>query len=221
MSSPEAESGGRGGAGHSHELQIYEACRYMSDPGQIRNEKRIVIAVHFIAQTILQSGGNRWTMFLQTGPKSSVRINMDPTTLRGARVPGHGYRGEMGIIHRPYGSTRNRHAIVSMPAVRGRSAAHFIDTIINAGNHEYDFTTEGRGCTGWMIDQYRLFLQQGLIQPGFDAIEEAINLQWVEGRPTSTRGTTRGFYMRETRGGGWSRTSGANARRTRPKNSRR
>lgn len=110
----------------------------------------------------------------------------------------------MEVSVREYNVSRNRHQIVTIPTTRGHTVADFIDVIIAAGNHEYDFTTEGRGCTGWMLDQYRLFLANGLIRSGFDAIERTIGLAWVEGQPVSEHAITRGFYMRNTRGGGWS-----------------
>src|SRR5260370_1444283 len=119
---------------------------------------------------------------------------MDPGDLLGAQSPGHGYRGQMDIIHRDHAITRNHQAVITHPAVPGHQVAHFIDAIINAGNHEYDFTTQGRGCTGWMLDQYHLFLQRGLIQPGENDMESAINMQWINGRPTAERAATHGFY---------------------------
>lgn len=150
-----SSSGGSGdghGADDSHELQDYNPVHYQTDSGVIRDPKLTVIDVHFIAQTILLSGGNHWTMYLQTGPDQAVRINMDPSDIFGAQSPGHGYRGEMAIALRNHGITRNRQALVTIPATPGHPVAHFIDAIIRAGNHEYDFTTEGRGCTGWMLD---------------------------------------------------------------------
>lgn len=204
FSSPGGTSGDRGkGGGNSRELRNYDPVRYLSDRAVIRDPNRTVICVHFVAHTLLQNGGNHWTIYLQTSPKDSVRINMEPGELRGAPAPGHGYRGEMQLTHRNHNVTRNRQFYVTIPAFPGHPVAHFIDAIINAGNHEYDFTTEGRGCTGWILDQYRLFSQSALIRPGFDAIENAINLQWVRGQPTSEWPATRGFYMREPRGGGW------------------
>ena len=71
----------------------------------------------------------------------------------------------MGIVLRDHSITHNREGLVTIPATAGLPVAHFIDAIIDAGNHEYDFTTEGRGCTGWILDQYHLFLQLGLVPP--------------------------------------------------------
>lgn len=188
----------------SHELQAYDPLVYQSAREIIRHPGRIVICVHFIAETVLY-GGNHWTMYLETARKQSVGINMSPSILRGAPVPEHGFRGQINLVCLDYAKAKSPHAVVTIPAIPGHSVAHFIDTIVNAGNHEYDFTTEGRACTGWILDQYHLFTKKGLIQPGFDAIEEAIQLQWIRGRPTDTSRVTRGFYMKETRARGWSR----------------
>ncbi|TPX07621.1 uncharacterized protein E0L32_010720 [Thyridium curvatum] len=203
LSSP--SDGARKSSGHrvsSHELRSYEPIQYQSDRTEARGLP--VQCVHFVAHTLLANGGNHWIMFLQASPGRSVQINMEPSEVRGAPAPGHGYRGVMQVSAREIGVSEDRHQIVTIPTTRGRAVADFIDAIVAAGHHEYDFTTEGRGCTGWMLDQYRLFLQNGLIRSGFDVIERIIGLAWVEGQPISERAVTHGFYMRNTRGGGWS-----------------
>ncbi|KAK3943429.1 hypothetical protein QBC46DRAFT_307500 [Diplogelasinospora grovesii] len=196
-------------------LNVYDPVRYKPGVFEICDPTSLVIKVHFVAESVLQNGGNHWIICLQTPDQAVVRLNMSPTDVRGARVSGHGYRGQIEIT---YGEddamTRNdstqekHHCLVTVPATPDQTVANFILAIMDAGNHEYDFTTEGRGCTGWIIDQYRLFDQLDLIQPGFDAIETAIALEWVNGRPTDQSTITRGFYMRDTRGGGWGRGVG-------------
>ena len=79
MSSEEKPPKKQTGEG-SHQLQRYDPVRYASDHRVIRNPNRMVTHIHFIAQTVLKSGGNHWTMYLQTGPNEAVRINMDPAT---------------------------------------------------------------------------------------------------------------------------------------------
>ncbi|KAH7342977.1 hypothetical protein BKA65DRAFT_505300 [Rhexocercosporidium sp. MPI-PUGE-AT-0058] len=212
MSTPKKRGGGGGGVvSQAHALQDYNPVRYQPDQRLIRNPHRIVSRIHFVAHTVLQNGGNHWGIYLQTGNAESVSINMDPSELLGAQSPGHGYRGRMDIVSREYALTRNLVGLVTIPANPGHSVAHFIDAIINAGNHQYDFTTEGRGCTGWILDQYRLFLQLALIPPGHD-LERAVGQEWrsVQGRrrPTKAHPVTRGFYMRDTKRG-WAGTSGA------------
>ncbi|KAH7419698.1 hypothetical protein BKA64DRAFT_651429 [Cadophora sp. MPI-SDFR-AT-0126] len=199
-------AGGGGVVSPAHALQDYNPVRYHPDQREIRDPRRIVSHVHFVAQTVLQNGGNHWAIYLQTSPRESVSINMDPSELLGAQSPGHGYRGRMDIIQRNYAITNNRVGLVTIPANPGHPVAHFIDAIINAGNHQYDFTTAGRGCTGWILDQYHLFLQLGLISPGQD-MEMAVGQEWVSGRPNKAHPVTRGFYMRDTRRG-WAGTSG-------------
>ncbi|KAL5331936.1 hypothetical protein ACEPPN_001476 [Leptodophora sp. 'Broadleaf-Isolate-01'] len=208
MSTPKVSGGSGVVSQAAHALQDYNPVRYQPDHQRlIRDPHRIVSHVHFVAQTILQNGGNHWGIYLQTAANESVRINMDPSELLGAKSPGHGYRGRMDIIHRKHAVTRNLVGLVTVPANPGHPVAHFIDAIINAGNHQYDFTTEGRGCTGWILDQYHLFLQLALIPPGHD-LEKAVGQEWIQGRATKAHPVTRGFYMRDTRRG-WAGTSGA------------
>ncbi|KAH7348448.1 hypothetical protein BKA65DRAFT_361558, partial [Rhexocercosporidium sp. MPI-PUGE-AT-0058] len=93
---------------------------------------------------------NHWSIYLQTGPKESVRLNMDPSTVLGAPAPNHGYRGRLTAEPRRYAITRNQERTVTIPANPGHSVGQFMDVIIIDGNHLYDFTTRGRGCTGWI-----------------------------------------------------------------------
>ncbi|EPE35579.1 hypothetical protein GLAREA_11279 [Glarea lozoyensis ATCC 20868] len=209
--SSEGDNNSGGGKSISPEPN-FNPVTYSPSQELIRSANRVVIAVRFVAQTVLQNGSNHWVIFLQTGQEEAVRINMDPSLTLGAQTPGHGYRGAMTITHRNHAVTRNHELMISIPTGRQHTVAQFIDTIVGARHHEYDFTTEGRGCTGWILDQYHLFLRQGLIPPKFDAIESAINMEWRQGKPSGGRQATRGFYMKDTRGGGWSR-DGAVARR--------
>ena len=195
-------------ADYSQQQQYYNPVHYVSSERQVRGADQIVHQVHFVAHTVLASGGNHWTLYIQTGPQRSILINMDPGDLLGAPSPGHGYRGRMDVTLRNYAVTQNYQHIVSIPATAGHIVAEFIDAIIAAGNDEYDFTTEGRGCTGWMLDQYRLFVQQGLLQPGYN-LESALTQAWVEGQATGPSTVTSGFNMRKTRGGGWGRRARA------------
>ncbi|KAF8863055.1 hypothetical protein BDZ45DRAFT_670672 [Acephala macrosclerotiorum] len=189
--------------GESRELQNYDPVRYEYGEADVRDPHRIVTHVHFVAQTILQSGGNHWGIYLQTAPNESIRLNMDPSDVLGAKVPDHGYRGRLYIRHRDHAVTRNQEKSVTIPANPGHSVAQFIDVIINEGNHLYDFTTRGRGCTGWILDQFILFEHHHLIPGGYN-LEEVIGQQWDRGHVTKPDiGVTRGSYMRHTTYGGW------------------
>jgi hypothetical protein len=150
-------------------------------------------------------------MYLQTNTQEAVCITMDPGDLLGVQSPGHGYRGQMEISLQDHAIARTHQHVLTIPATQGHTVAHFIDAIIAAGNDEYDFTTEGRGCAGWMLDQFRLFLHQGLIQSGYNEIESAINQGCIDGQPTGSRPATYGYYMRNTRGRGWSKRSSGGA----------
>lgn len=190
---------------NSQELRNYDSVHYLSDVELVRTCK--VILVHFVAQTALVNGGNHWNIWFQIGSKEAVHMNMVPGDLLGAPVVRHGYRGRIDVSHGKYYMAKVREATVTVPATQGHSVGEFIDAIVDAGNHEYDFTAEGRGCTGWILDQFHLFVRLSLIRPGLDGLETAINMQWIDGRPVDEWPVTRGFYMRDTRGG-WGSSSG-------------
>jgi hypothetical protein len=184
------------------ERQSYNPIIYASAQAPAEVDQ-MVTKVHFVAESVLTSGGNHWTIFFETSNEfSSVRINICPSDVMGARIPGHGFRGQMILNHQEAPSQDNQH-IVSFIATPKQTVHKFVSAIIDAGNHEYDFTTQGRGCTGWMLDQYDLFVGLGFIQPGPQLLENAIKKEWQKGEPLREWTITRGFYMRDTRGGGW------------------
>jgi hypothetical protein len=45
------------------------------------------------------------------------------------------------------------------------------------GNLKFDFTTNGRGCTGWVLDQYELFGKKGLVESGVD-LKDVLEQEW-------------------------------------------
>lgn len=173
----------------------------------IHSPDRIVTYVHFVAHAVLQTGGNHWDIFLQTGEDQSVRLEMSPGAFPGQE----GYLGRLDIILLNYALTRNSHKTVTIPAIPGHSVADFLSAIVRADNHRYEFTREGRGCTGWIRDQFYLFVQFGLLLPGWEEeFEAAINGAWNRGTLIASRSATYGTYLRD-RGRG--RRSGGARRR--------
>ena len=147
----------------SFEMHNIDPLNYVPEDAitKIRHPQRIVTLVHFVAHSVLESGGNHWVIFLETG-QQYVRLEVVP----GAYPRREGYLARLDIIHNEYRLSRRHHNLVSIPAVTGHSVADFLDAIIAADNHRYEFTREGRGCTGWVRDQLYLFVQMGLLPTG-------------------------------------------------------
>ncbi|KAK1768089.1 hypothetical protein QBC33DRAFT_569131 [Phialemonium atrogriseum] len=184
----------------SHEMHEWDPLNYIPPCAEpdIRSPNRIVSAGHFIAHSVLQSGGNHWQIYLQTGKDESVCLELVPGAFPGQE----GFLGRFDIVLHGYGLTRNTHKTVSISAVPGRSVADFLDAIIANDNHRYEFTQDGRGCTGWVLDQFHLFMRAGLLPPGREHdLEEAVNTAWEDGRSRGPRAVTLGTYVRD-RGGG-------------------
>jgi len=180
----------------SHQLQQWDPINYVvpEDRKAILARGLIVTQVNLVAQTVLQSGGNHWTMFLQTGPESAVRIDMEP----GAWPGSNGYLGRLDIVRRNHVVSRNRQTVLSIRARPGVTAADFLSTIINSDSHRYEFTQAGRGCTGWMRDQFYLFVQQGLLEAGYEEqVEYALNHEWRRDRAVRSWPLTQGTYLRD------------------------
>lgn len=159
---------------------------------EIRDKGRIVTEVHIVAHSIVETGGNHWDIFLQTG-KDSVRLEIVP----GAWPGKNGYLGRVDIIHHSYKITRRYHKRVTIPATPGHSVADFLDAVVEAGNHRYEFTQAGRGCSGWIRDQFYLFVQRGLIPSGYEReVEQAMTHAWNRNQLVGPWPVTRGTYWR-------------------------
>lgn len=166
-----------------------------SDKGRIRS--RIVSFVHFVAHSTLESGGNHWDIFLETDEGRSVSFEMTPGAFPGRE----GFLGRLDIIHHPNPFPGVCHKAVSIPAQPGSSVANFLDAIVQADNHRYEFTREGRGCTGWVRDQFHLFAQVGLLPSGSEStVEAAITTAWEKHVSKGLWHVTYGTYLR-SRGG--------------------
>ncbi|KAJ9155573.1 hypothetical protein NKR23_g1754 [Pleurostoma richardsiae] len=188
----------------NHELSEVNTINFVNDEAWIRRPDLVVTQIHFVAATLLQNGGNHWNMHLQTSKDESVKIDLEPSAWPGPFQ--HGYLGRLDISRRSYAITRHRHHCVTVPARPGVAAVSFLKAIVNADNHRYEFTQAGRGCTGWMRDQFFLFVQQGLLQPGYERqIEEAMTQEWNRGRATRPWPVTQGYYLRDLNAGGGNR----------------
>lgn len=82
------------------------------------------------------------------------------------------------------------------PTTSRFSVGEFLDTIVRANNHRYEFTREGRGCTSWVRDQFYLFVQADLLPFGWEGeFESAISSAWVKNQPQGQWPVTYGRYL--------------------------
>ncbi|RSL57374.1 hypothetical protein CEP54_008330 [Fusarium duplospermum] len=109
---------------------------YIPETSKNRMRNGVVTVVHFVAHSVLKNGGNHWDIFLQIGNDESVRLEIVP----GAYPGREGYIGRLDIMEHKYGVTRRRHRLLSIPTDHRHSVANFIDTIVQADNHRYEFT---------------------------------------------------------------------------------
>ncbi|KAH7303300.1 hypothetical protein B0I35DRAFT_485302 [Stachybotrys elegans] len=174
-----------------------------SEKADIR--KRSVYFAHFVAYSALENGGNHWDIFLQTAKNESVRIDMTP----GAYPGSEGYLGRLDVASDRWGATCRGHKILTIPMDRRHSVASFLDAITQADNHRYEFTREGRGCGGWIRDQFYLFVGAGLLPSGWEpTFESTITVFWENEAPRSPWPVTHGTYLKDRK-----RTKGKQKRR--------
>ncbi|KAF5709782.1 hypothetical protein FGLOB1_5768 [Fusarium globosum] len=191
---PSSPSKSQGESSHTN-FEMYNLNPLSYTPETAENEIRssVVVTVHFVAHTIVEGGGNHWVISLQTAPRKSTRLEIVPGAYPG-RV---GFLGRLDIIRHPYGITRHSNKTVNIPAQPGHTVGHFLDAIVGADNHRYEFTQSGRGCGGWVRDQFYLFVQRGLLPPGWEAeFEAAINVFWVQNESRGPWPLTYGTYLR-------------------------
>lgn len=183
---------------YNFETHDLDPLNYVPDDSiaLVRDPHRIVSLVHFVADSVIESGGNHWFILLETG-NSFVRLEISP----GAYPGREGYIGRFDIIHHGYGLTKHHHKDVAILSSGRHSVADFLDTIVNTGNHHYEFTREGRGCTGWVRDQFYLFVEMGLLPPGREQdVETALTSAWVNGTSQGPWPITLGRYLRHKKG---------------------
>lgn len=182
--------------GQEHALSQLNPLNYITSKAQIRSPELVISHVHLIAVTRLQNGGNHWNMVLQTDLGQLVKINVEPGAWPGPF--GRGYLARIDIALRQSGGIGGSHCDVSVPARPGVTVAEFLDVVVDADSHRYEFTQAGRGCTGWIRDQFRLFAQRGLLQPGYEAqVEQALTQEWEGGLALRAWPVTRGYYLKD------------------------
>ncbi|KAI0141873.1 hypothetical protein GGR57DRAFT_486340 [Xylariaceae sp. FL1272] len=187
----------KGGKKASHtnfELHEFDPLSYIPEENKNDIRKTPVMLVHFVAHSVLQTGGNHWDIYLQTGDYTSVRIEMTPGAFPGR----DGYLGRIDIIQHNYGITAHSHKTLTLKPTRaGLTVSSFLNAIVQADNHRYEFTKDGRGCGGWIRDQFHLFTNLNLIPSGHDrAFEEIINTYWVKNQSKGSWPLTYGTYLR-------------------------
>lgn len=198
------------------EMHDLDPLNYVPEPKKGIIRSRTVYFVHFVAHSILENGGNHWDIFLQTGREESVRLEMVPGAFPGSE----GYLGRLNIILHPYAITRHSQNLLTIPMDRRLSVANFLDAIVQADNHRYEFTREGRGCGGWVHDQFFLFVRAGLLPSGWESqFETMINTCWEDKASRGPWPLTYGTYLRN-RGKNQQRRKGNGGRKNNNKSNR-
>ncbi|KAK0496304.1 hypothetical protein EDD18DRAFT_202617 [Armillaria luteobubalina] len=86
---------------------------------------------------------NHWMIFLQTGPNSSVRLNM-------RSGESSQYPGLLEVSSTRYAFTQNCCFRVSAAAVPGLTVEHVFSLVIRNGRDRYKFTDSHEGCRHWV-----------------------------------------------------------------------
>ncbi|EJT75647.1 hypothetical protein GGTG_05579 [Gaeumannomyces tritici R3-111a-1] len=202
----------------------FERVSYIShvERDMIRNVGNSVLQAYFVAEDVLEIGGNHWSIYLETtgtgGPaddehldqdgkedhhRRSVRLSLSPSAYPGRNGP----LARLQVQACP-GSQRRlqgQHEVALPPLPGHVPAARFIDALADAERPNFEFTRAGRGGRGWVLDAAALFLRSGLLvdPDGHRQAELAraiVGATWGgdEGAPTPAPPLRRGTYYRVT-----------------------
>ncbi|KAI0316344.1 hypothetical protein OF83DRAFT_1084336 [Amylostereum chailletii] len=129
-----------------------------------------------------QPPANHWTISLQVGSNSSVRIDM---------VPGEPGRPGMVVLqNKSYDLTTKRTCAVSAEVTTGTTVASILSLIINKKRDNYVYSPLGEGCRFWVSTVVSDLASEGVILlDKANEAQSALAQYWPY--PTGTEPTAR------------------------------
>ncbi|KAL4929003.1 uncharacterized protein BDV17DRAFT_291008 [Aspergillus undulatus] len=120
-------------------LPPFKSIRYVrADQKQLILHSPVLYATA-VAHSKLEGGGNHWCFYLVIDEETSVRLDMTPSHSVGSTSIVGGFKVILGL-----------------------TVAHFIRLLEGNKRHQYEFTSQGKGCRYWTDDQLSLFQMAGL-----------------------------------------------------------
>lgn len=137
-----------------------------------------VSQLHFVAHVNKYNTGalgqpptNHWSIFLVTGPHSSVRI--DSVSNAG------GQPGRIVIEDKLYEVTKHNTKLISIPAPPALTVANILYAIIANKRDRYIYTPAIEGCRYWLYTLANDLAASGVIDPAYvQHLEIALNCYW-------------------------------------------
>ncbi|RYP76992.1 hypothetical protein DL769_003527 [Monosporascus sp. CRB-8-3] len=137
-----------------------------------------------VGHELLPQGGNHWCFYIQVGNGRSVSLDTVPSGWRGTVIPG-GSKGNIIVGLQDFEAPTQAERISKLDIDDATSTVGcFLDVIVDAGRHHYEFTEAGSGCRQWTTDQIDLFYKHGLVA-SYHQVEQAkddILTRWDNGR---------------------------------------
>ncbi|OJD18254.1 hypothetical protein AJ78_01693 [Emergomyces pasteurianus Ep9510] len=141
-----------------------------------------VLWVDAAAHGRLPKGGNHWCFYLRVSDDRSVRVDISPSySVPSVVMPG-GSKAIMIVSHLPSPVSNSATKVVRLDVPPGSTTRDFINSIVNAKRHQYEFNAEGQGCRFWVDHQITLFESQGFFLHGSQITEakNAIRTQYPD-----------------------------------------
>ncbi|KGO70328.1 hypothetical protein PITC_096890 [Penicillium italicum] len=142
--------------------------------------RRIIVSPHRKA-----GNTNHWCFYLSLSPKSSVRIDCQPSHTVPSSVLRGGSKANLVISELPYETSTDVQAKFILDVVPGLSVGQVWGEITRYGRHKYEFDEIGVGCRFWTTDQINLLYQLQFVVNASQvaAAKEGILKLWPDQTP--------------------------------------
>lgn len=92
-------------------------------------------------------------------------MKIDLGEMLGAKVPGHGYQGQLKFVNYENDVPHDAHCLITLPAISSHTISDFVSAVIDTGDHEYDFTAEMRAALGGLSSIFIYFSGETSFRP--------------------------------------------------------
>jgi len=142
-----------------------------------------VVKISAVGHGLLENGGNHWCFYLTVSADTSVRVDISPSySIPGTTLKG-GSKAFIVVSDLSYLLSTSAQKVCEFEIKDSLSVGDFLDVLVNAGRHKYEFNSLGQGCRKWTTDQITLFEERGVFKASeAAAAKDAILTEHPTGR---------------------------------------
>jgi hypothetical protein len=127
-----------------------------------------------------------WVFYLQTGDRSSVRLDIQPSYTVPAEHEPNGSKANLVISELDYAISRNVVQSVSLEPQRNDITVDALIRLLEStGRQKYEFTSQGTGCRRWINDTVQLMADTGVVlHTAAEPAKQCIERLWPQNQPS-------------------------------------